>query len=90
MSWSKLHKETLTTSCTEWSKVKAKKTERKDFLDKMVTTIEAEQKDKYPSQPPLTNLLKVFPSLYHPLYNMAYMLYRKSQLGIKTMSRGRR
>lgn len=68
MSWSKLYKDTLTASCTEWVKIKANKTEKKDFLQKMVNTIEAEQKAKYPSQPAMSNLLKAVSSS-HETYN---------------------
>jgi hypothetical protein len=89
MSWSKLHKNTLTASCTEWVTAKVNKIEKKAFLERMANTIEIERKTKHASEPPLTNLMKVVP-FYYCSDKVAYVLERKFRFGIKTMSSQRR
>jgi hypothetical protein len=59
MSWSKLYKDVLSASCNEWIAVKGKRTEKQEFLQGMVTTIQQISAKDHPEEAPITGLLKV-------------------------------
>jgi hypothetical protein len=59
MSWSKLYKDILTASSTDWIAVKGKKAEKQEFLQGMVKKIQEKGQKDYPEEPEIIGLLKV-------------------------------